>query len=535
MTYFTAIIGNACNAPEELAELQYKNNSVSLYSDQSPRVHNFSMEEGHVCVCGIGFKRQGNGIEVLDKETWKRIVQRRETPCLGHFSIIRIEGDSVEVLTDPSGIGSVFYYQDKRYILVSTKITGITDMLDESAINWQAAGSIYANQSSLTSETEIRHIKKFLPGKKIRILSSQMSVVRISNNNKSCRVSKSPEHCLRNIINIRKQDISLSLSGGTDSRMLLSYFLSENIDINCHTFGQDEEADVIIARRIAGKLGVKHFVFNNHNNISVEDIGEYLSYNPFSSKIMRAGTKNDFIELNREGLMVIDGAAGEFYRGFHRMKMLIFYSLGLRYPSYYVLDGSIPDIFNRSIISDMKKGAERHLINAFDSFSKQTRFKKINDYILLERLMPSRYYREQSRMDIYIDSFMPLAQKPMIESRNMSGERITEKNTKANVQSLKEFPFVSGEGYQPFDFVKRHILKLMRNNQKRGINYSVYILSNEHISDILHSKAFTDISIFNNRKLKKIRDEFYSGRSAAADSLLTALSIYLPPQFKFRK
>lgn len=62
--------------------------------------------------------------------------------------------------------------------------------------------------------------------------------------------------------------VSLSLTGGFDSRILLSILKKLGVDIHCYTYGDPEARDCVIAREIAGNLRVPHTIHSVTYNAS---------------------------------------------------------------------------------------------------------------------------------------------------------------------------------------------------------------------------------------------------------------------------
>jgi asparagine synthetase B (glutamine-hydrolysing) len=66
-----------------------------------------------------------------------------------------------------------------------------------------------------------------------------------------------------NIENLNDSDISLTLTGGMDSRLILAALLKAGVKPNCFTFGNPESKDVVFAKEISEKLGLAF-----HNAVS---------------------------------------------------------------------------------------------------------------------------------------------------------------------------------------------------------------------------------------------------------------------------
>lgn len=66
-----------------------------------------------------------------------------------------------------------------------------------------------------------------------------------------------------NLNNYHDEEVSLTLTGGIDSRLILACLLKAGVKPNCFTYGSAESLDIIMAKRIAEKYNLKfHNVVN---------------------------------------------------------------------------------------------------------------------------------------------------------------------------------------------------------------------------------------------------------------------------------
>lgn len=91
--------------------------------------------------------------------------------------------------------------------------------------------------------------------------TSQLLQLRIDPGIEIADVAKALVLSVENALNAsRANKVSLSLTGGFDSRILLSILKKLDVDIHCYTYGDPGARDCVIASEIAGQLGVPHTI-----------------------------------------------------------------------------------------------------------------------------------------------------------------------------------------------------------------------------------------------------------------------------------
>lgn len=89
---------------------------------------------------------------------------------------------------------------------------------------------------------------------------------------------------------LKPKDITMTLTGGNDSRMILSALLNIGIKPNAFTFGNPESNDGVIAQKIANKVNL------NYHNYFVENPSPEW-FNSYAEKIIDIG--NSLINIHR--------------------------------------------------------------------------------------------------------------------------------------------------------------------------------------------------------------------------------------------
>ena len=126
--------------------------------------------------------------------------------------------------------------------------------------------------SNIGSRTIVKNLKRLLPGELIRLNVNKKSSLKFFdnslfnslNNSKSSLKKISNEYWInfkRELKYINKsEDLYLALSGGMDSRILLSGIDRSN-KLTCLTYGSEKNYEVKIAKRLSERIGLKFHSF----------------------------------------------------------------------------------------------------------------------------------------------------------------------------------------------------------------------------------------------------------------------------------
>lgn len=199
----------------------------------------------------------------------------------GEYTIIFENNSIVTIITSYIGAMQYCYYYDGKIfshgktILEIIKQVGLGWKWD-----WESVGDLSELENLTENRTLHKYVKKVPPGsilkfdKKLTIHSSKLidtfktrdtgdavEAVEIFNEETSFWASSKPY---------------LSLSGGFDSRTILSSMLKQNIYPTLVTLGKDETSDIEVAREIGKNFGLDHIVVNLEVDELIEN-GEHIA------------------------------------------------------------------------------------------------------------------------------------------------------------------------------------------------------------------------------------------------------------------
>jgi hypothetical protein len=190
----------------------------------------------------------------------------------GEFTLVYQYIDQIIIVTSMIGAMHYFYYHDGTCFAHSEHIIDIIRRLDLTWVwDWTSLGDLCEQENLTENRTLHRMIKRVPPGS---VLEYQETVsIKTTNYLDSLKVSHSePIDAIKILNNETLKWVTanpyLSLSGGFDSRVILSSMLCQDIYPTVVTVGSSESSDVRVASRIANTYGLKHIIVT----LSLEDM-----------------------------------------------------------------------------------------------------------------------------------------------------------------------------------------------------------------------------------------------------------------------
>jgi asparagine synthase (glutamine-hydrolysing) len=183
----------------------------------------------------------------------------------GEYTLIFVNDDVVTIITSYVGAMQYCYYYDGEVFSHGKTILEIIKQVRlEWKWDWESVGDLCELENLTENRTLHKYIKKVPPGsilrydRKLTIHSSKyidtfkthdigdaVEAVDIFNEETSYWASRKPY---------------LSLSGGFDSRTILSSMLTQNIYPTLVTLGNEESSDIEVSKEISKEFGLEHIV-----------------------------------------------------------------------------------------------------------------------------------------------------------------------------------------------------------------------------------------------------------------------------------
>ncbi|NBC17859.1 MAG: hypothetical protein GVY18_11160, partial [Bacteroidetes bacterium] len=257
--------------------------------------------------------------------------------------------------------------------------------------------------------------------------------------------------------------LSLGLSGGLDSRLLLSMLPEQGTQV--HAFGDASHPDVTISRRIASDLGLLH----RHLHEPVPDADaclELLRAHVARTQVVSPASAvlglRHYPTLHADDNWVIDGGFGEVARRQFMNRLL---RRGRTALKQLDADGVLPhlrvsraDVFDDEVLQTMERGAARQLERQWATMPRPDDIGLENhvDLLGVRTRLPNFFGYEQNRLDGLARCTMPLAQPSVVTAvfqlplRDRRGGRLVRRLIREHQPALARHPLVKGATTYPF-------------------------------------------------------------------------------------
>lgn len=485
-------------------------------------------------VCGIGIDR--NFKTVSDTNHWKLIA----LPNIlnhdfidGHYAGVSITADSFTFFTDPLGLREIFFFETKDKIFFSTRLDLILN-LERFEIDFKEFGSRWMLLNQISTESIVKNIKRVNCGSIASIRNKELSIKTFTwlpqENKKSISIIEFSD-LVRKYFLLAEENrkISLSLSGGLDSRMLLSLLLKQkNIDWSAHSFSNSNSADEEVARKLASHF---HFPLNiiKPQELSRVELFDYIK-NYIANTYLAESAFNAVNLLGYDNLpdneIIIDGGFGEIWRREFFLKLLLKSRKAVADFDPLILTKNMllfrSEIFNKDTIDLMFDSSMNQVSELMKKITAESKIlpENIVDFFVIKSRLPNYYGAEQNRIDGKVSALMPFAQFSLL-NKLFSVPVETRRNNKLfksiitlNVPALKQFSLSKGNITYPYflnSFGKRIYTKIfsgLKKNEDSSIRKFLSVLK-DFSFDSVNSSSFKNYPYYDHAKIKKLVDEIY--------------------------
>jgi len=244
----------------------------------------------------------------------------------GNFILILILAEKLYVFGSRFGILKYYYNYQNGRIIVSNHINGIkkATRIIPSKLGMVIFSLTYHFTGGRTFFENIFHNQPgeyfMFNGNKLEIKQYWKPATLLCLHGMSADIQQITES-LRDIIRATlKPDIpvSLSLTGGADTRNLLALFLSMGIKPHLYTYGDPESSDCLKAKKIAQELNLDHELYDIHFDVNTfeEYARKIISLNGGMTSIHRSHRVLS-VEKERKNAssMYLGTLGGEFIKG----------------------------------------------------------------------------------------------------------------------------------------------------------------------------------------------------------------------------
>lgn len=558
MSWIFGIIDNNPNAidlPNEISQRSLKlikKEKVHIYLGGTKRTcfHNHQEDNGWAVV-GVGISNIFDNYRVLSNDNWNILLENQEDNLTdkieGHYIIIKWNKDSVSFFTDSLGLRDIYFTVVNGTIFFSTRADWLT-MIRKTEIDFREFGSRWLLVNQLSTNSILKGITRISSGSYLKIdlktlcynIYHKKFLTNYDNqlpqNHSSVDDISQQLYELIFAASQSQNIISLSLSGGMDSRVLLSFLLkNKNGDIqwNAHTFGDPNHPDSIIAKKITDSLKIKHVQLEKDFPSPINFIKEL---NDYTGQTIINNASTALLQLSNyellqgdETTIIIDGGFGEIWRREFFNKLLFSgrnVLISKRYDEIlHYLTLFRADIFNEDTKREMHNGCIEQLSNLFDELPpiKDIGIENWADLFAIKTRLPNYYGPEQTRIDNIVCCYMPYIQRPILKHlltipiNFRKNARLLKKLISNNSKSLSNFSLAKGNIIHPYSLTMLQSRLWKKITQKIGKQYSdkssqlLLLNMKEYIYDSVNSKDVKETPYYDYKKIKNLVEKYYNG------------------------
>lgn len=513
-------------------------------------ISNFNEDNEDDCfiTLGLGITNENNKFSFMGQNDWYNKLKDENinlSSLNGHFVTLLIKNNKVTIRNDQLGLRDLYYFETDDFIGLSSRLDWLTKINNNSEINLESYSSFWNLINCFSDKSFVKGIEKLNPGGKLVIDENN----KIKKSSKQWHPDLAANLSGYNIITMLKDltlfplennyKINLALSGGIDSRTLLSLLLTKNKSKwKTITWGKQELPDAIISKTLAKYYGFRHDTLYNSFPIVDESINNLYAYVSETYATLPAYTMKElgyYKSIDPE-LIFIDGGSGALLRRVIGNKLIIkgkkhIFNKNIE-KVYHVMNEHNADIFN----DDTKK--------LMQSFSLETIDKMLTEMPAINEfgpdnwidLMNIRYFKPlngaiaQSRIDNYLTNYMPFAQPSLLKKvfnfdENKRRSEVINREILLKNKYLTKCPIVKYSTIIPFTlnlysaYIRAMINRQIKSYPSPSLELELLDILSEFVQDRVNSNAVKNHHYYNHKKINYMVKEYYKGNKKYAIQL----------------
>ncbi len=494
------------------------------------------------CISGVGLALQDKGYSLLDSEKWFDYAKRIENIKLpdGHYCGVIWNNNKLIFFNDILEVKKLYFVEENETIIFSNKLNIISKLSSKQDFNYQELAAAWYLNFKTNSIPLIKNLNTvsgrliYQDGKLEKTLSHKLRP-----NFKSTAETNEFDNVLEKIaltyLNSNKK-LSLGLTGGLDSRLLLSYLLKETKgEWAVHTFGNNKLPDIIYSKNITDTFNIKHKIYNYEIpkvEKLVEDFTNNAAYTNVTIPISEMIQFSMHEHFSDSTILGMDGSYGELYRRqmFNRLaiagrKEILDKRIDSMLKFFL---SSRPNIFNNDFFN--VKNLELSIAEMFTMLPnpKDIGVENWLDLMSMVVKLPNSTAFSQQRLDDICTTFTAFIQPNLINIglriplKKRLKARLFRKIIKKNEPQLTRFPLVKNHSSYPFWMSNRTAWVLTKVKSKitkpfiLDLNTVVLSKLKDYTLDKLNSSSFINEPIYNKELIKTAVFDYYNGNNQKA-------------------
>jgi asparagine synthase len=498
----------------------------------------FKIDEVQYIISGSGID---SNFKLMSANNWISLLKKNEDirNLDGHFLILKIEKDKIQIFNDQLGLREIFLYEAEDKIIFSTRIDQLLNNISNIELNNYFLCSLWSHANPIVYETMIKGVKILGPGGTAKLDSRSLEInydpwLPKKSNLHTDGIVEIIDSTIRSLLEQENQ-INLGLSGGMDSRTLLSILFSHDKKRwSTYTFGQRSDLDVKIANLMARSMKLNHYHYDSSPFCNDDIMGTWKEFVSETNCILPAHYyhKLSYYKLLPEGEFFIDGGKGEYIRRglSNRLAKLgkkTFLSKDLSKIKSLLLV-SKPNFFSKDILKTWDQYLEDQITKLMETMPDvfELGFENWLDLFNIRYRTGNTGYISQGRLDGIVRNIMPLIQPSILSiifnipykkrERGDVNRKILNRNFSLNLYPLAHdgtlIPFQHNK-YTSFAWKK--FMKLFIQESSKDL-YNFLNINKNYILSRLSDPDYLNSAIYDRKIIETNVTEYYKGNFSKA-------------------
>jgi hypothetical protein len=504
-----------------------------------------SIVEGEECgwiVLGMGFRHVDSSARLLAESEWSAILSSPRpdlTSLDGHFVIVRWSDTELECFSDQLGMRTLYIAERPGGgCVIATRQDWLAQRTGRRSVSLAALGGHWLLANPMASDALVEGVRRLGAGGYFRYRDDRMTLEERPWA-PSSNEDREPVGILQHFLHpegLGGRTLSLGLSGGLDSRVLLALLVAGGGPIATHVFGDESDPDVVVSRRIAKGEGLEQRHLDDTLPPQHECIAMLRDYVGWSAAIEPASaiTKLRYYpRLEADGIAVVDGGLGEIARRQYLKRLLMGGRRALVEKDaaavYEYVRHHRADIFNTDALAAMKAGAIDQLSRMLDAMPEVASIGAENfvDLMAVRTRFPYFAGLEQARTDATSLCYMPFAQPSFISAifprpEERRGGRLLRRIVRESAPQLRKYPLVKSGVPIPYAVPNLGAIAWSRVQKKlaRAVRPSAEASLLDHMAEFVRDTASSQsvrmFEGYDHANVTSLVDRFYAGERGLA-------------------
>jgi len=516
----------------------FQNSNLMLYAGGNSETIFFksdSLKSNCWAVAGVGLIHSDEEYKILNADDWDNFLSLRQVDLQkinGHFVAVKYSADELKIFSDELGLREIYIVKLPEGFGFTTRIDWLKYFINPE-IDLMEFGSRWLLQNQVSRNSIFKNVKRLICAN-AALKNGNLTInenpwqpdLHLTGNREMFGTA------LKKLLSINERKISLSLSGGLDSRLLLSCLANKNSGLwESHTFGDPNHPDSKISSQLLSSLNLKNKIVDDvlpTNDKLIELIKTYAVQSAITNPVSSILNLRFYERLAKQNKLIIDGGFGEIWRREFANRLLLFGRKALLEKDsikiYSLLKHYKADIFSEDVQNEMERGAIEQINNVLEEMPDVAEIgsAKWIDLFSISSRLTNYYSPEQARIDQYVLSFMPLVQKDILQllfglnDVEKKNGKLFKELIKQNSIQLTKHPLVKGNIEHPFNSSSLGARIHSRVKNKLGLSYrskqQIEFLNSlrEFIGDVIQSSEVRNYEYYDRKKLNKIVSDFSS-------------------------